>query len=348
MISIESGIVFGPELCGCIHKLNPSHVFIVTDSVVGPLYGPKLKNSLSCLGCPVHILEFPAGDVHKTRATKEYLEDQMLQKSAGRDTCIIALGGGVVLDVAGYLASTYCRGVPLIMVPTSLLAMNDASIGGKNAVNTPYGKNLIGTTYLPQATFCDLDFLETLPLEELKNGFVEMIKHAIILDADFFAFLQTNAKALLNLDMSKLAYAVQKSCELKMLVVRTDTYEEGLRRILNFGHTVGHAIELKSEYRVSHGRAVASGIIVEAAYAVRKGYLQPMVLEQIKALFSSFGIETMACDGFSEKDLYECMCMDKKALKHRPRVVIIKEIGQVESFDGAFCTEYDVLEMGIL
>ncbi len=335
MISIAKQAAFSSAFIMSVKKLRPLHLFIVTDSIVGRLYGQSVKDFLASHGLLAEILNIPAGEIHKTRQTKEYLEDQMLKCGASRQSCIIALGGGVVLDIAGFLASTFARGVPIIMLPTSLLAMVDASIGGKTGVNTSYGKNLIGTIYQPSAIFIDCDFLHTLPLDELKNGIVEMIKHALILDYEFFQFLETHAEALLSLNIPFVEQAIAKSIAIKMAVVKEDLNELGKRRLLNFGHTVGHAIETASNYTISHGRAVALGIMLESDLAVKMGYLKESERNRIKKLFAKFEIETSS--PFDSDELYNIMCMDKKSLNAAPRYVVLKEIGACESFDGEFC-----------
>lgn len=332
-ILIGAGCV--TELASCIKNMMPSHIFIVTDSIVGPLYSQRLQEYLQPLGLTVRVLEFPAGEAYKTRKTKELLEDQMLEAGASRQACVIALGGGVVLDVAGYVASTYARGVPLVLVPTSLLAMVDACIGGKTAVNTPQGKNLIGTFYQPDAVFIDVNFLSTLPQEELKNGVVEMVKHALILDGDYFDFLEANAIKVLDLDMPIVEEAIKRSVAIKVHVVAQDEKEAGIRRLLNFGHTVGHAIEAASSYSIPHGRAVALGILQEAKVSEKMGHLQPQEFERIQQLFIAYGIDLTL--NLAQDDLHSIMCMDKKAHKGIPRLVILEKIGAALSCNGAWC-----------
>lgn len=308
------------KLLNCLQKIAPTHVFIVTDSTVGPLYGKKM---LEC-GFPATLVQFPAGEAYKTRATKEYIEDQMLKEGAGRDCCIVALGGGVVLDVAGFVASTFARGIPLVLVPTTLLAMCDASIGGKTAVNTPYGKNLIGTFYMPEEVILDSCFLETLPQEEIKNGVVEMIKHAAILEKNYFEFLETKPP---------LEQAIERSVALKTKVITQDPQESGFRRILNFGHTVGHAIEALSNYTVSHGRAVAIGMLLESQIAEQMGYFS--AYDRLENIFELYEID-LSLD-FSLDGLYDQMQRDKKSQNSAPRIVILEEIGTCQTFNGVYC-----------
>ncbi len=274
------------------------------------------------------LFTIPAGEESKTREVKERLENQLLDKGFNRTCTILALGGGVVLDVAAFVASTFCRGVPLIMAPTSLLAMCDAAIGGKTAVNVAQGKNMIGTIYHPEAIFINISTLLTLPEEELKNGLVEAIKHGLIYNAEYFCFLEQNVAAIKNLHAPAIETLISESIRIKKAIIEADTYERGLRRILNFGHTIGHAIEVATNYRVSHGKAVATGIIEEML-------LSKLSIERVSLLFKAYGIETID----NLPDLYDAMKHDKKALSQTPRFVQLEKIGKCLSFDGEYCQE---------
>lgn len=291
--------------------MRDRRVALITDEIVAPLYGHALAERLGAT-----LFSFPAGEQHKTRATKERLEDQMLAAGFGRDTVIIALGGGVVTDLAGFVAATYCRGVPLIMVPTTLMGMVDASLGGKTAVNTPLGKNMIGAFYQPVAIFIDPTTLSTLPQSEFKNGVVEMIKHGLVMDKEYFAFLETFQSAQLD-------YAIAESRRLKQLLVVQDEREGALRHLLNFGHTVGHALETVTNYTVSHGQAVAFGLIVESSIAYLMGYLPKESLDRLTALLQPYIPSTRA----NHNALLSAMARDKKALQGRPRIVLLDDIG---------------------
>jgi len=322
--------------------LNPSDEFstyaIVTDSEVRALYGESLLKKLSALGSKVHLFSFPSGEANKTRETKELLENQFFEKSLGRDTCVIALGGGVVTDLAGYLAATYCRGLPLVLIPTTLLGMVDASLGGKNGVNTPYGKNMVGTIYQPKKIWIDVSFLKSLPLKELKNGIVEMIKHGLIMDAHYFEFLETHSEALLNRDVAILEEAIIKSCHIKNEIIEEDISENGKRRLLNFGHTIGHAIEQVTHYAVSHGEAVAIGLLAESYIAQELGYLKSASLDRILAILEKYSIPLTLADAISEEALLQAMSRDKKSKNGKARFVLINEIGASMPFQGNYCT----------
>ena len=243
-------------------------VCVITDQHVEGIYGKRLQEALEA-----PVFSFPAGEPFKNRETKYMLENHLIKHDLGADSLIIGFGGGVVCDLAGYLAGTYCRGVSLVFCPSTLLAMVDACIGGKNGVNVEQAKNLMGTYYQPKQIIVDLGLLQTLPKEELSNGFSEMIKHALIADPAYFDFLFEHAQSLQDMVPVLLQKAVFKSIEIKHDVVASDEREAGRRRLLNYGHTVAHAIEAASNYNVCHGKAVALGILAEAKISLEMGLL---------------------------------------------------------------------------
>jgi 3-dehydroquinate synthase len=296
---------------------------LITDSTVEELYGKALYSYLRELGYDVQIFSFPAGEGSKTRTTKEKLEDQLLLAGYGRETTIIALGGGVVTDLAGFLASTFCRGVPLVLIPTTLLGMVDAAIGGKTGVNTEQGKNMIGSFYFPETLVIDAFFLKTLPEKEMFNGTVEMLKAGLIADAEFFE----------NFSNIPMGEAIHRSIEIKRRIVAQDPQETGLRRILNLGHTIGHAIETLSHYEISHGEAVAAGIVLEAQIGYELGILKASAFEKISRNFPQVPFN------FDPEKLLSILCRDKKALGRRPRFVFLKDIGVPLNYDGNYCQE---------
>lgn len=308
---------------------------IITDDVIAPLYGEPLLRSLLSLGLDVHLFSFPHGEKNKTRATKERLEDQLFEKQFGRDTCVIALGGGVVTDLAGYLAATYCRGIPFVSIPTSLMGMVDASIGGKTGVNVSYGKNMLGCIYQPKKVFIDPSILKSLPKKELVNGIVEMIKHGLIADFALFEYLEKNST---QLNAGLLENAIFESCRIKQEIVEQDEKEQGKRRLLNFGHTVGHALEILSHYSISHGEAVAIGILVESYLSVQLGILPQNSLDRIKKILVEYEIPLKLSSKFSIEDLIDAMALDKKSVKGRPRFVIINTIGSAVPYGSVYCT----------
>jgi 3-dehydroquinate synthase len=255
----------------------------------------------------------PSGEASKTREMKQFLENQLLEKGYGRDTTIVAVGGGVVTDLVGYLASTYMRGVPLILVPTTLLAMVDAAIGGKNGVNTPYGKNTIGTFYPPKTVLIDFEFLDTLLPHEWTNGRAEIIKLGLVWDATLLEGLP-----------------IRQAIAAKIEITELDPQEKGLRRLLNFGHTIGHALELSQNYSIAHGKAVAMGCLAESWLSMHLGYLPPSEFARVAELFP-------ARLSFDREKVLQAMRLDKKAINGIPRFVLIDQIGHAVEFDGDYC-----------
>lgn len=326
-IEIKSGLL--SELPTYLASFK-ERIAIITDENVAKLY--TLPGD--------YLFTFPHGEQNKTRETKQRLEDQLLEKGLGRDTCIIALGGGVVTDLAGFIAATYCRGVPLVMIPTTLLGMVDASIGGKTGVNVPQGKNLIGCIYQPKKVCIDPATLKSLPLNELSNGVVEMIKHGLIADAQIFAYLENHAKQLLALDPAVLEQAIFDSCRIKKEIVEEDEREKGKRHLLNFGHTVGHALERLTNYALPHGEAVAIGLLAESHMAVQLGYLAESDLERIRRVLQAYAVP-LKMPKVAPEALLKAMASDKKALKAKPRFVLIEAIGSPMPFGGNYCTEVE-------
>ena len=308
---------------------------IIADDIVASLYGDNLAQLLGG-----EVFTFPHGEKNKSRETKQDLEDRLFKKGYGSDTCMIGLGGGVTTDLAGFLAATYCRGVPHVLIPTSLLAMVDACLGGKTGVNTPEGKNLVGCFYQPKKVLIDLSTLRTLPKKELQNGMVEMIKHGLIADEAFFEFLEAHAERLLNLDFTVLKSAVYQSCKIKHAIVDKNE-RKGKRDSLNFGHTVGHALEHLSRYTLSHGEAVAIGMLVEAKICVQLGLLSQSVLDRIHHILTKFHLTLRLPSLFSEKSILDAMQLDKKTLNGKLHFAMISKIGTPLSFRSLFTTSVD-------
>lgn len=336
-ILIQSGILSNPDfLIQQLGKLGAKFA-IITDTHIRNLHGVNLQKSMADSGLETLLLTFPAGEEHKNRTTKEELENRLFENKMGRDACVIALGGGVATDLAGFLAATYCRGVPLVMVPTSLLAMVDASIGGKNGVDVPYGKNLVGTIYQPKMVLIDPLTLQTLSVKEIRNGAVEMIKHGLIVDCSYFSFLDEHADQILSCDINVLERAIFESCIIKKNIVEQDETETGKRRLLNFGHTIGHALEHLTQFSVTHGEAVAIGLLVESHLAVQLGYLQQKELDSIFKTLKKFGLPLTVPARFSFEQLLDAMTLDKKSQKGTPRFVMMNAIGSALPCNGAYC-----------
>jgi len=303
---------------------------IVTDSNVKELYGNKLLEGLHKEKIEAELFSFKAGEKSKSRGVKEEIEDKIIAKGFGRDMAVIALGGGVVGDVAGFVAATLYRGVNLIQAPTTLLAQADSSIGGKAAVNHQSGKNLIGTFYNPKIIFADVDTLKSMPKSEFANGAAEMIKHALILDKEHFVFLEDNIGRIIGLEDDILISAIKRNCEAKKIAVEKDEKEKNFRKILNFGHTIGHSLELASNYNLSHGETVSIGMVAESEISKELGLLNKEEVSRIKALLKKANLPVeVPKDIEAEKIIYGTMS-DKKTIKKVPYYTLLEGIGKAK------------------
>ena len=303
-------------------------VAVVTNATVAPLYLERVTRALEQAGMarPVTIL-VEDGEKAKSWASLERVFDALLAAHCGRDSLIVALGGGVVGDLAGFAAAVYQRGIPFIQVPTTLLAQVDSSVGGKTAINHPRGKNMIGAFHQPLAVIADVGTLGTLPDREFRAGIAEVIKHGFILDLQFVGWLEANIGKLLARDRVALEHAVRRSCELKARVVAADERESGLRAILNFGHTFGHAIEAGMGYgEWLHGEAVASGMVMAAELSVRAGSLRQEDCDRVKALVARAGLPVQG-PGLAVDRYLELMQGDKKAAGGRVRFILLEGLG---------------------
>ena len=314
---------------------------IISDSNVAPHYASRVMSGLERSGRSPLLLTIQAGEAHKTRETWVALTDRLLESAFGRDSAIIALGGGVVCDVAGFVAATFMRGVPVIHVPTSLLAMIDASLGGKTGVDTVHGKNLVGAFHQPSAVIIDPEALETLPVEELRSGMAEAIKHGAIADAAYFDYLAREAPRLLaggpgTRDVQALNYVIEKSVRLKLGVVAKDEREAGARKALNFGHTIGHAIEMLSGYSMRHGEAVGVGMLLEAAAAEREGVTDAGTAAKIRSALVSAGLPTERPIGQSASRIVELMRSDKKSRAGVTEYSVPRSIGVMAAADSGY------------
>jgi len=325
-------IVIGPGPLSdttLIHKyLAQPRAMVVTNTTVAPLFFEPLATALRSAGVEVLKAELPDGERYKTWDTLNLVFDDLLKYRCERKTTIIALGGGVVGDIAGFAAASYQRGVPFIQVPTTLLSQVDSSVGGKTGINHPLGKNMIGAFYQPRLVIADTDTLKTLPLRELRAGLAEVIKYGLIWDAEFFAWIEQNLDKMLDRDPEALAQAVRRSCEIKALVVAQDERETGVRALLNLGHTFGHAIEAGLGFgEWLHGEAVAAGMVMAARLSQRMGDLSAQEVSRIECLLARTGLPVEGPRLGVDRYL-ELMGHDKKVEGGRLRLVLCKSLGR--------------------
>jgi 3-dehydroquinate synthase len=290
--------------------------------------------ALMSTGVDARLYSFPAGEACKTRENWSMLTDAMLDDGHGRDSCVVAVGGGVTGDLAGFVAATYLRGVPVVQIPTSYLAMIDASVGGKTGVDVRAGKNLVGSFHAPRAVFADPGTLATLPAAERAQGLVEAFKHGAILDAAYFEWLTVAADRLLAVDIETATEAVLRSVRIKANVVTRDEREGGLRQVLNFGHTVGHALEAATGYRMGHGTAVAAGMLLEAELGERLGVTEPGTRAKIACSLATLGLSLDSVPSLDLEAAMRFLASDKKARSGRPRYVLLRRLGEVEDEKG--------------
>lgn len=314
-------------LVGRIHKFA-----VVTDTNVAHLYAEPVLEKLTESGYQADLFVIEAGEKSKTRETKAFVEDAMLEKGFRRDCCIIAVGGGVVTDLAGFVAGTYGRGIPFINYATTILAAADASVGGKTAVDTPLATNLIGLFYQPQKVYLDLATWKTLPVRQVRSGMAETIKHACLADADFFAYLEEHMDEIMELQHDPCEYMAQKNCRIKYHVVMQDERENGLREVLNLGHTVGRAIETVSDYRLLHGEAVAIGLAAAAELSCDMGFFTPEDVKRVLRLLECAGLPTRIPDDIDRDELVRKLYTDKKVREGKLRFVVPEKIGRIAVF----------------
>ncbi|TAK88087.1 MAG: 3-dehydroquinate synthase [Betaproteobacteria bacterium] len=301
---------------------------IVTNTVVAPLYLQRVRQALAAAGARVTEIIVPDGEQAKGWETLERVFDGLLAARCGRDALIVALGGGVVGDLAGFAAAVYQRGVPFVQVPTTLLAQVDSSVGGKTAINHPRGKNMIGAFHQPRAVISDVATLDTLPERELRAGLAEVIKHALALDAQFVQWLEAHMSKLVSRERGALVHAVRRCCELKAEVVAADERESGVRALLNFGHTFGHAIELGAGYGAwLHGEAIAVGMVMAAELSARLRLLAQGDVARVRQLIMSAGLPVRG-PALAPEALIELMAVDKKAAHGKLRFVVLEDIGR--------------------
>ena len=305
-------------------------VSLVSNTTVHPLYGDVVSNSLKKAGFDVLTVTIPDGEEYKDLLRVEYIYNELLKAKLDRSSSLVALGGGVIGDITGFSASTYMRGISYIQVPTTLLAQVDSSVGGKTGVNHKLGKNMIGTFWQPRLVWIDVKTLNTLQKREFLSGVAEVIKYGVIWDEELFYFLEKNRTRILSLDKDVLMYVIKRSCEIKAEVVSKDEREAGLRSILNFGHTIGHAIETVTGYRkYLHGEAVAIGMCLEAKLASVLGLIDNVTVSKIKALIDSYSLPPEMPKDIDVDHILSSMELDKKAVAGKLKFILPEKIGSV-------------------
>jgi 3-dehydroquinate synthase len=325
-ILIAGGLLRQPQAWSGLPRA--SRAVVVSNPTVDALHGAALRAALAPHYAGVGTVLLPDGEAHKTWTSLNLIYDHLLATGCDRKTVLFALGGGVVDDMAGFAAATYMRGLPFVQVPTTLLAQVDSSVGGKTAINHPLGKNMIGAFYQPARVLCDLDTLDTLPDNELRAGLAEVIKYGPIADMAFMGWLEDNLDALLARDRAALAHAVQRCCEIKADVVGQDEREAGLRAILNFGHTFGHAIEAGLGYgQWLHGEAVGCGMLLACDLSAEMGLVPAAFVQRLRHLLQRAGLPVQA-PALPEARWFELMRVDKKAEGGEIRFVLIEEPGR--------------------
>ena len=330
-------------IIGKNHKAN--RYVLITDNCVSNLYAKQMIDSFKDVGLDINLIEFPSGESSKNINTVLDIVGKLLELGADRGTMLIALGGGVVGDMVGFIASIYMRGIPYLQIPTTLIGQVDSSIGGKTAIDLTHGKNLLGTFCQPLAVFADLNFLETLPQKEFNNGLAEIIKYGIIDDEKMFRMLEDNMDAIKSRDSALLTKIVESCCRIKKSIVEIDEKEQGLRRLLNFGHTIGHSIEAISKYAISHGEGVALGMIAAARISEKKKYLDSAQVKRIEELVLRAGLPVKIPRAFSKEDIISKLAMDKKKKDNVVHFVLLKKIG-MPFVNGGIASKliYDVIE----
>jgi len=308
-----------------------SRYAVITDSHVAKLYGETLVTRCHDATLHVELFEFPAGEWNKTRETWATLSDRMLAARFGRDCAVVALGGGVVGDLAGFVAATYLRGIPCVQVPTTLLAMIDSSIGGKTGVDVPAGKNLLGAFHQPRLVVADLDVLGSLPPAQLAAGMAEAVKHGVIADRQYFDALEQEHGAVTAREAGALERVVRRSVEIKAEVVAADARDAGRRAILNFGHTVGHAIEATAQFATLHGEAVAIGMAYEARLAEALGIAEAGTANRVQRLLERYNLPLDLPESATVDALVAAMQLDKKARESAVRFALPQAIGRMHA-----------------
>jgi len=328
----EYPIYIGRDIINYLPKLmdslkNSGKCAVITNKVVGRLYGKFVEELLSTK-FKVYLIEVPDGEECKDLRVVERVYDELITSGFDRYSTIVALGGGSVGDLSGFVAATYMRGINYVQVPTTLLAQVDASIGGKTAVNHPKGKNIIGVFYHPHFVLIDVNFLKTHDLRDFKSGLAEVIKYGVVLSREFYEYVKVNWGRILDISSDELLYTIRRSCEFKASIVSMDEFDrEGIRALLNYGHTVGHAIEAYFNYELRHGEAVAIGMCYEAKVSVAMGYARESTATELCSTLEDLGLPFKVPEGTDVDKLLSFMRRDKKAFSGRIAMVLLRDIG---------------------
>lgn len=312
-----------------LFELSP-RIAVVSNPTVFSLYGERVSESIKNAGFDLATVSIPDGEQYKNLETLKTIYDELLKFKLDRKSALIALGGGVVGDITGFAASTYMRGISYIQIPTTLLAQVDSSVGGKTGIDHELGKNMIGAFWQPSLVWIDVETLKTLPRRELLAGLAEVIKYGVIYDEELLTFLETEREKILNLDRDSLAYIIKRSCEIKAEVVSKDERESGLRAILNYGHTIGHAIETVTKYkRFLHGEAVAIGMHIEARLSMVLDLIDEAQVNRIKTIIDSYGLPSEIPSDVNASSIFLSMQLDKKAVAGELKFILPEKIGKV-------------------
>jgi len=334
---IRIGRGLGPRISVDLRRRSIARRFVVvTDTHLAPRHGRRLVGALRRRGLAAEMVTVPPGEASKTRRVRDRLEDHLIEIGADRSTALVALGGGVVGDLTGFVAATFHRGIPFVQVPTTLVGMVDASIGGKTGINHPHGKNLIGAYHPPVAVYIDIDYLRSLPQHPFTSGLAEVVKCGVVADAGLFETLERSPERVLRRDPELLSRVIESCCRIKARVVSEDPRETGRRTILNFGHTIGHALETLSRYRLAHGEAVAMGMVAEARIAAKAGLGTPTLVPRLAGLLAALGLPTAIPARVSAASILEVARRDKKARGGRIACALPARLGAMAQVAGDY------------
>lgn len=337
--ALDYPVLVGPGLLASLPELlrahAPAHRYaLIADATVADLHGRRVRDDLVRAGITCDLLTFPPGEANKSRASWSDLTDALLAAGLGRDAAVLALGGGVTGDLAGFVAATYLRGVPVVQLPTSMVAMVDSSVGGKTGVDVPAGKNLVGAFHPPRLVVADTSTIATLPRSERAQGLVEAVKHGAIVDEAYLDRLEADLGALLDGEPEATTKAVLRSVEIKAQVVSEDEHEGGIREILNFGHTLGHALEAGADYALPHGTAVGMGMVLEARLGEALGVTRAGTGDRLARIVVRLGLPLSPRSHPDSRTVLGFVRSDKKARKGRARYVLLEAVGKVARAEG--------------